>query len=127
MSLNLDTSHVEAKWFDLPPGKVDQDLLIKKISGLEQIIVDMKNMLYESDRKVNEQKSELENKLLTARNEIITLRHEILGLKGKFFQLTEEFHTYKPVIDERKRNQLIRRNVPFAFYAESKTETRADS
>ena len=65
-----------------------------------------------------EQKMEYENKLFSSRNEIFLLRHEILGLKERMLTLSEDYIKLKPIIDERKKNRLLRTKIPFTFVPE---------
>ena len=67
------------------------------------------------DRVIHEQKVGYETMIIKMRNEIIELRNEVLSLKGSQLKLTEDYLKIKPIIDERKRNQLLRMNIPFGF------------
>ena len=69
---------------------------------------------------IQELKMDHENKLLDMRNEILGLRHEILELKEAVLKLTGELSKYKPSMDERRRNQMLRQHLPFPFVPEGK-------
>ncbi len=73
----------------------------------------------------NNYKIEIENKLLKIRNDNITLRHEVIDLRNEIISmktenLKKDIAKYKPFIDERNRNKLIRQQVPFGFVPETK-------
>ena len=65
------------------------------------------------------QRLEYENKMLNMRNEVIVLRHEVLSIKEAMLKLSEDYVKLKPILDERKKNQLLRRHIPFTFVPES--------
>ncbi len=63
-------------------------------------------------------KMEVSNSLLNIRNEIMNIRNEVLSLRQTCLTFTENFNKLKPIIDERKKNNLIRQHQPFSFIPE---------
>jgi hypothetical protein len=94
-----------SRWF-VPPSDADGNSLFKKY--VDDIV----------NRLLMIQKLDYETKLLGVRNEIIDLRHEVLSMKEAMLKLTDDYTKIKPIIDERKKNQLLRKHVPFAFVPE---------
>lgn len=67
---------------------------------------------------LREQELKYESKHLETKNELISLRAEVLKLRETVFSLRSEMSKIRPIIDERKRNSLIRKREPFPFTAE---------
>lgn len=64
---------------------------------------------------LREQKVEFEEKLVNVRQEIVKLHQEILGLKELLLKVVEDHGKIRPILDDRKRNALLRRHQPFPF------------
>ena len=75
---------------------------------------------------LREQRLEYETKLLSMRQELMSVRQEMLGLKESMLRLTEDYNKVRPLIDERKRNALLRKHQPFPWVPEhSRPESRS--
>jgi len=67
---------------------------------------------------LREQKVEFDEKMVNVRQEIVKLHQEILGLKELLLKVVEDHNKIKPILDDRKRNALLRRHQPFPFVPE---------
>lgn len=67
---------------------------------------------------LQEQKLEYENKLLGLRQELMSVRTDMLGLKETILKLTDDYNKVRPLVDERRRNALLRKHQPFPFVPE---------
>jgi hypothetical protein len=72
---------------------------------------------------LREQKVEFEEKLINVRQEIVKLHQEVLGLKELLMKVVEDQNKIRPILDDRKRNELLRRHRPFPFIAEHSAQT----
>lgn len=82
------------------------------------------------NRAIQSQRIQFENKMLDIRNENILLRHEILSLKETIIKLEDNYgklKQLKPVLDERKKNELIRRHISFPFIPDARSLTTSRS
>lgn len=67
---------------------------------------------------LREQRLEYESKYLSLKNELISTRGELLTLRETVSTLRGEMNKLRPLIDERKRNSLLRKREPFPFTPE---------
>lgn len=67
---------------------------------------------------LREQKIEFEEKLVNVRQEVVKLHQEVLALKELLLKVTEDHSKIRPILDDRKRNALLRRHQPFPFTPE---------
>jgi hypothetical protein len=64
------------------------------------------------------QRLEYESKHLSLKNELISTRGELLTLREVVSTMRGEMSKLRPLIDERKRNSLLRKREPFPFTPE---------
>lgn len=107
--------HIESLWY---PWHVGSDGTALGLGHQQHLLVeDLVRTL------LREYKIEHAGEILSLRNEIINLKNEILTLKETNLKLNEEYGKIRPLVDERKRNLLLRRHIPFGFVPEKRPGT----
>ena len=74
---------------------------------------------------LREQKVEFEEKLVNVRQETVKLHQEVLALRELLLKVTEDHNKIKPILDDRKRNALLRSHQPFPFIPEHTRSTNS--
>lgn len=67
---------------------------------------------------LRKQRVDFEEKLINVRQEVVKLHQEVLAMKELLLKVTEDHSRIRPILDDRKRNALLRRHQPFPFTAE---------
>lgn len=67
---------------------------------------------------MRQQKLEFEEKLIGVKQEVVKLHQELLAMKELLLKVVEDHGKIRPIIDDRKRNALLRRHQPFPFIPE---------